>query len=302
VTETLPTLAVDLGGTHMRSAAVSPDGTVFGRVERPTPHDGTGTRALAALMAEVARATPCASAVIGVPGRVDYRRGALEHAPNLPPAWVPNLTETALERVVGLPVALANDADLAAVGEAYFGAGRSFSDVAYLTISTGIGAGIVLGGLLIHGRRSLAEVGHEIIAIDRLQAGQPATLEELGSGTALGRLASAAGIGPRGADVVRAMDAGSTVARGIWDGVVAATSVGVVDLAWVFTPEVIVIGGGVGLIGDLLLEPIRHALGRDGPPDVHPPIALVSARLGDDAGLAGAAAWGRAFRPEAAGR
>ncbi|MHB8467787.1 MAG: ROK family protein, partial [Acidimicrobiales bacterium] len=156
-------LAVDLGGTNMRCAAVDEAGTVGHRLERPTPHDGTDTSALTALMAEVAgNVTGCTSAVVGVPGRVDYRVGALEQAPNLPVTWPPMLTEARLSQTVGLPVALANDADLAAVGEAFFGAGRAFSDVAYLTISTGIGAGVVLGGLLVHGRRSLAEVGHAV--------------------------------------------------------------------------------------------------------------------------------------------
>ncbi|MFI5042553.1 MAG: ROK family protein, partial [Acidimicrobiales bacterium] len=109
----LPTLAVDLGGTHMRCAAVAADGTVFVRKIRETPHDGTGPAALIELVRDVAATNPCRRAVIGVPGRVDYRRGALEHAPNLPPGWVADLTETALERSTGLPVSLANDADLA---------------------------------------------------------------------------------------------------------------------------------------------------------------------------------------------
>ena len=94
----------------------------------------------------------------------------------------------------GLSVSIANDADLAAVGEAWFGAGRDFADVAYLTVSTGIGAGIVTGGLLVHGGRSLAEVGHTVVDGEALADGRPATVEELGSGTALDRLAEEAGL------------------------------------------------------------------------------------------------------------
>lgn len=297
-----PTLGVDLGGTHMRCAVVEPDGAIRDRQERPTPHDGTGIEALVELMGTVGDMARCSSAVIGVPGRVDYRRGALEHAPNLPHGWVAGLTEPALGEILGLPVALANDADLAAVGEASFGGGREYCDVVYLTISTGIGAGVVVGGLLVHGRRSLAEVGHEIIDLSRLRAGQPATLEELASGTALGQQARAAGIGPLGADVVAAVEAGSPQAQGIWEDLVAAAAVGVVDVAWAFSPEVVVIGGGLGLVGDVLLDPLREAVGRLGPPAVEPPIAIVAATLGDDAGLVGAAGWHRAFVPEAAGR
>jgi len=296
-----PTLAVDLGGTHMRCAVVEPDGSVHDRREAATPHDGTGTSALVELMRSVHSAVPCTRAVVGVPGRVDYRRGVLEHAPNLPAGWLPTLTESHLEGALGLAVALANDADLAAVGEARSGAGREHSDVAYLTISTGIGAGVVLSGLLVHGRRSLAEVGHTVIALDRLAAGQPATLEDLASGTALSRQAAAAGFG-LGRDVLAGVREGDASATAIWSELVRAAAVGVVNLAWSFSPNLIVIGGGVGLVGDMLLAPLREAVSRDGPPLVDPPIAILPAQLGDDAGLVGAAGWHRAFVPAAAGR
>ena len=299
---TAPTLAVDLGGTNMRCAVVGNGGAVRDRREIPTPHDGTGAAALVDLMSSVLSDSACARAVVGVPGRVNYRLGTLEHAPNLPAGWLPALTEAGLATAVGIPVALANDADLAAVGEATLGAGRPFADVAYLTISTGVGAGVVLGGLLVHGRRSLAELGHTVIALDRLGAGRPATLEELASGSALSRLAIAAGVGESGRDVVAGMEAGDAEATAIWADVVAAAAVGVVNLAWTFSPDVVVIGGGLGLVGDVLLDPLRAAIDRDGPPSVQPPIEVVPAQLGDDAGLVGAAGWEHAFVPEAAGR
>jgi glucokinase len=282
-------LAVDLGGTHMRCARVGADGGITDRVEQFTPHDGTGIVALHTLIASVASSAPCDRAVIGVPGRVDYRVGQLEYAPNLPAGWLPDLNETALTSATGLPAALANDADLAAVGEAYFGAGRRFADVAYVTISTGVGAGVVLGGLLLHGRRSLAEVGHEVIAMDRLP-GKPATFEDLASGTALHRGAAAAGTAIHSQDVVAAAAKGDPAAREVWAALTAAAGTGLANVAWVFSPEVIAVGGGLGLIGEPLLGPMRH------------PIEVVAAELGDDAALAGAAAWHRAFRPEAAGR
>jgi glucokinase len=293
------TLAVDLGGTHMRCACVEADGVVTRRRVEATPHDGTGLSALVSMMGNM---TGCSRAVVGVPGRVDYRHGQLEHAPNLPPGWVSGLSEAGLGRAVGLPVALANDADLATVGESYFGAGRAATDVAYLTLSTGVGAGVVVGGGLVHGRRSLAEVGHAIIDMSRLRAGRPATLEDLASGTALGRAAADVGLGPLGRDVLAAVEAGNAEAEQIWSDLVAAAAVGIVNLAWTFSPEVVVVGGGLGLVGPVLLDPIRAAVARDGPPAFDPPIQIVPAELGDDAGLAGAAAWDRAFRPGAAGR
>jgi glucokinase len=287
----------------MRCARVEASGQITARQVRPTPHDGSGTDALISLIRSVASTGPCRSAVVGVPGRVDYRAGTLEHAPNLPAAWVPGLSEEALSAATGWPVALANDADLAAVGEAFFGSGRGYDDVAYVTLSTGIGAGVLLGGVLLHGRHSIGEVGHEVIALDRLPGG-PASFEDLASGTALHREAMAAGVDvlAQAQDVVAAAVAGNAAARDLWDALVAAAGTGLANVAWVFSPEVIVVGGGLGLIGEPMLAPLREAVAAQGPAGVQPPIAVVGAELGDDAALVGAAAWHRAFRPEVAGR
>lgn len=295
-------LAVDLGGTSMRACRTSPDGEVTHRIERPTPADADHG-ALVALAKEVLDGgPPVASAVVGVPGRVDYGAGVLEMAPNLAAGWVPALTEARLSGALGVPVALANDADLAAVGESWFGAGTSFRDVAYLTISTGIGAGVVTGGLLVHGRRSLAEVGHTIVDGAALVRGEPATVEALGSGTALERLAEEAGLDVHGADLVARVREGDEPTTRVLDRVIAAAAIGAVNLAHLFTPEVIVVGGGLGLNGDLVLDPIRRLIETRGPRGLPEPVAVVNAELGDDAALGGAGAWDRAFTPAAASR
>jgi glucokinase len=212
------------------------------------------------------------------------------------------MDEGKLSADLGLPVSLANDADLAAVGESWFGAGRDFADMAYMTVSTGIGAGVVVGGLLLHGRRSMAEVGHTVVDGEALAEGRPATVEELGSGTALDRLAKEAGLDVAGKDLVNHVRAGDERAAKVLTRVVTAAAIGAVNLAHLFTPEVLVIGGGLGLNGDLVLDPIRQLLDARGPRGLPTPIAVVNAALGDDAGLAGAGAWHRAFRPEAASR
>jgi glucokinase len=196
-------------------------------------------------------------------------------------------------------VALANDADLAAVGESRFGAGRGYADVVYITISTGIGAGVILGGVLAHGRRSLAEVGHTIIDRAATGAGAPATLEYEGSGTALKRIAASEGFDRSGAQLVELVDSGDATAIRIWDSVAQAAGIGVANLAHLFSPEVVVVGGGVAQAGDLLLGPIRAALARLGPRGLPEPIDVVRAALGDDAGLSGAAGWFEAFVREA---
>jgi len=294
-------LALDVGGTNIRAALVDESGTVSCRQERDTPRDPE-CDVVVDLAREVAAAGAPERAVIGLPGRVDYGSGVLEYAPNLPQSWRDELTESSLSSALGIEVALANDADLAAVGEAWFGAGRSYCDVAYLTISTGIGAGVVTGGLLVHGRRSVAEVGHTIVDGRALLERKKATVEQLGSGTALTALAKEAEIAADGRGVVDLVREGDPTATRVFERVVYAAAIGAVNLAHLFTPEVIVVGGGLGLVGELVLEPIRALVREQGPHALPSPIAVVQADLGDDAGLAGAGAWSRAFSPRAASR
>lgn len=283
----------------MRTALVDRDGGLLVRRAQPTPRDAACPDALLMLVGGMMAGAGVQDAVIGVPGRVNYGSGTLEYAPNLPPGWAAALTEANLSAVLGLWVSLANDADLAAVGEARFGAGRGHADVVYVTISTGIGAGVVLGGLLAHGRRSLAEAGQTIIDRTAVAAGAPATLEDQGSGTALGRLAAEAGLEGSGVGLVELVEAGDPTAARIWGSVAEAAGIGVANLAHLFSPEIVVVGGGVARAGELLLGPIRAALARLGPRHLAGGIEVVRAALGDDAGLAGAAGWSDAVVREA---
>ena len=287
-------VSVDLGGTNMRVAIASGRGEIIARHVDPTPRAESHPDALYALVRAVAEKHAVERAVVGVPGRVDHGTGRLEHAPNLPSHWAGHLSEKQLSEAVGMSVALANDADLAAVGEHRFGAGRGARDMVYMTISTGIGCGVILGDRLLHGRRSLAEVGHSVIGDDGDDA---RTLEGSASGTALGRLAESAGLPARGRELLELVRAGDESAIRVWDRVVRAAGFGVANLAHLFSPEVIVIGGGVGLAGDLLLESLRRALASYGPRGLPRPIRLVRAGLGDEAGLVGAAGWAIDFEP-----
>lgn len=289
-------LAVDLGGTQMRAALVDDDGGLSERRAEPTPREATCPDALIALVGDVLAGADVRRAVIGVPGRVDYRSGRLEHAPNLPPHWPGALDEKLLTDRLGVAVSLANDADLAAVGEAYLGAGREHADVVYVTVSTGIGAGVLLGRRLVAGDRSLAEVGHTVLDLDARRRGAPASFEELGSGTALGGRAAAAGLPPDGARIVELVHGGDHEAKRVWEELAATIAVGVTNLAFLFSPTAIVLGGGVGRNGDLLIPPIEAALEDQGPPGLPARIEVLVAELGDDAGLVGAAAWHRAHR------
>ena len=286
-------LAIDLGGTKMRAALVSSDGSVSRRMSLTTPQDERDLDQLLELAARV-RTSDVSRAVVAVPGRVDYRAGRLEYAPHLSEHWIELLRADHLKDKLGLDVALANDADAAAVGESYFGAGRDYDDVAYLTVSTGVGAGVVLGGELVAGGRSSAETGHTVIDRTALLAGAPATLEDLASGTALEVSAAAVGLPANGREIVELVASGEARAQRIWRELVDAVAIGIVNLAHLFTPQVVVVGGGVGRNGDRLLVPVRRRLARLGPQSLAEPIHVVTSALGDNAGLVGAAAWCRA--------
>lgn len=282
-------LTADLGGTWMRAARLGP-GALHGLRREPTPSDPAG---FVALLAEVIAGGPRPTrAVVGVPGRVDHRRNRLEHAPNLPPAWVAALDGRALTAALGLPVHLANDADLAALGEWQAGAGRGCDDLVYVTLSTGVGAGVILGGRLLHGERSVAEVGHHVLDLDAFRRGEPATFEELASGTALRRHAAALGLDADGPTVLGLADAGDPRALAAWERVREAAVVGFRNLAFLYTPRRFVVGGGLGRVGERLWGPLREGLRRHGPPGLPEPIEVVGAALGDEAGLWGAGAWG----------
>jgi glucokinase len=283
----------------MRAALVDDEGRVLLRRAVPTPAEADVPASLTDLIASVAaeRGHGAAShAVVGLPGAVDYEAGRLLWAPHLPAQWPEQLSTVGLTEHIGLPVSIANDADLAAVGEAWFGAGRASHAVAYLTISTGIGAGVVHGGHLLRGPRSLAEVGHVVIDWRAWLKGAPSTLEELGSGSGLARMAREAELGDLGArEVLLRVASGEPRAIAIWQQAIAACAAGVSNLVMSFYPSTVVIGGGLGR-QDEFFGPLRDiVLQRPG----HQPndLNIVRSSLGDDAGLSGAAAWARSTTP-----
>ncbi len=288
------TVAVDLGGTHVRAALVADDGTVLVRERRSTPIGDPTPEFLPALVADVVAqcgdAPPPRRAVIGVAGVVDHESERLLRAPNLPSAWRDHLNEEWLQASTGLAVAMANDADLAAVGESSFGAGRDHRDVVYVTVSTGVGAGVVVADRLVRAALSGGEVGHTVI--DRVAAadGLPCTVEDLGSGTAIERAAAKAGIEERGAALAALVRAGCQPAADIWSSAIEVVGLGIANLAWIVAPQIVVVGGGVGMNHDLVVPVVERQLQRFGP-DAAGPIEVRTAALGDDAALVGAAAW-----------
>lgn len=292
------TVAIDLGGTNVRAALVADDGTIVDRFKRPTPHSDPEPTVILEMMSEIAGTNEPGRAVIGLPGVINHETEGLVQAPNIPKAWIPFLKEAWFEQRCGYEVSFANDADMAAVGEANFGAGRGERDVVYVTISTGIGAGIVVGGTLVRGGLSGGEIGHTVVDIEAARQNRPATVELLGSGTAMNRAARIAGFSEQGKEFVELVRAGHEQASSIFEDAMFAASVGIANLCWLVVPQVVVIGGGLGRNIDLIGPIVRKVLDEHGPASSLT-TRVVVAELGDDAALAGAAAWWKAVGREA---
>lgn len=289
-------LSLDLGGTHVRVARVASDGTIIKRIRVATPVADPDPSALVTLIEQIRVDSDADRIVIGVPGVVDNETQTIETGVNLPQAWLPFLGGAWFQERTGLVVSLANDADLAAVGESSFGAGATFGDTVYVTVSTGVGAGMVLGRRLVGGRHSGAEIGHTVIDIMAAKDGRPSTVEEIGSGTAIEREAKRSGIEETGAAFADLVRAGEPRASVIWERAMEAVGFGIVNMCWLATPEVVVVGGGVGMNGDISLPILRRVVKEHGPAIL--PVEIVTASLGDDAALAGAAGWWQAMDHE----
>ena len=289
-------VAIDLGGTNLRAALVEPDGSITKRDRRATPSSDPRPTAVVEMIAAMAEGADVDRVVVGLPGVIDHENEVLVAAPNLPQSWINDLTDAWLTEQTGLAVSLANDADLAAVGEANFGAGAPHRDVVFVTISTGVGAGIVLGDRLMRGRYSGGEVGHSIVDRSLALAGADGTVEGLGSGTAIGQALRALGIEGDGRSVTDAVRSGDERVTAVFNQAIEAVGLGIVNLCWMVSPQMVVIGGGVGMNGDLVLPIVERLVSEMGP--AIEPISIVNVGLGDDAALAGAAAWWRAVGRE----
>jgi len=278
-------VVVDLGGTRLRAAVFAAGGEM--RHHRVVPTPPADPAALTAALIEAREAAAgaglrAAHAVVGVPGWVDYRTNRTISLPNLL-AWG-GIDGAALSSATGLEAVFGNDADFAALGEHSFGAGRGVRDLVYITVSTGVGAGVVLDGHLVRSHRSIAEIGHTIIDWHNDD-----TVEGIASGTNLARRAGMP------AEVVAARAAaGDEHAAELFRASADAIGVAVVNMTLLFGPERVVIGGGMSAAGDLLLGPVRERVARaPSPLFALRPEDVVLAERGQDAGLLGAFAYWR---------
>ena len=296
-------LALDIGGTKLAAGVVDMSGGVHSFVVASTLAEEGPDRGLERLF-DLGRKAVDESGIaweaigaigIGAGGPLDATRGVLIAPPHLP-GWIDIPLTREAEKALGLPAALENDATAAAAGEHRFGAGAGTRHMIYLTISTGVGGGIVIDGRLYRGASGNGgELGHVTVDCNGRPCrgcGRRGCLEAYVSGTSIAERAQEAGMdGAVAADVASAAKAGDPVATAIWDETVDALACGLTSIVNLFEPELVVLGGGVvSGTGEQLLGPVRTRVRAGSMPPAAAGVEIVAAALGKRVGVVGAAA------------
>ena len=289
-------LGIDVGGTYSKLAVVEIEGdhrrllataTIPTGADDPDEVVGRLGAAGARLAAEHG---PVAAAGAGVPGLFDEASGRIVLLPNLPAAWTGRPFRDPLAGLLGVPVALINDARAFTLAESRMGAAAGCPTVVCLTLGTGVGGGVVVDGRLRFGPSGRAgELGHQVIEVDGppCGCGNRGCVEAFAAGAALCRL------GGRDTPeaVFRAAAAGDQRAGAAVGATVGRLAVGIANLVTVLWPERVVVGGGVAAAGDQLLGPLRAAVAAAAPLVDPASYEIVPAALGPAAGAIGAALW-----------
>jgi glucokinase len=284
---------IDLGGTQVRVALARSDGRLIASFKTRTPLLGSPQRVVDWAASEIEKRRgrqKVRSIAIGAPGPIDIKQGVLVNPPNLP-GWRNVPLAAMLRRATGAMCHVANDADMAGLGEFHHGAGRGTRNMIYITWSTGVGGGMIIDGKLHRGAHGTAgEVGHMIVDANGPldQCGQHGCLEVFCGGANLARET-----GHPAAELFAAAARGDERARLVVERAARYMGMALISLTNVVDPEMFVMGGGVtrswGLVQPMMLETLRSS----------PFITLARrpllrrARLGDRAGQVGAVEWAR---------
>lgn len=293
--------AVDLGGTHLRSAAVDENGNIHDRKKSSTPDTSNPDEIVKAIV-NAARAcekeASIASTCVAVPGTVNVETGTVLTIPNVRSLKGFNLAG-ALQRELHHPVIIENDANAAAMGELWKGAARDISTMICITLGTGVGGGIILDGKLWRGvDGSAGEIGHTTVEPHGgviCGCGSEGCLEVYASATALVRMLKETDSPPRDvADVsaekiYRAAKDGDPVAVKVFRQMGEYLGIGLAILVNILNPEMIVIGGGVANAWELFGEPALQEMRNRAFPLPGSRVKVRPAECGDNAGLLGAA-------------
>jgi glucokinase len=310
----LPVVAIDLGGSKIAAAIISPKYKILAREYHPTlASQGVDSviNRIASAVEQITAATGTALSQtcgisIAAAGAIDQKRGMVTLSPNLP-GWRDVPLSGIIQERLRSQIWLINDANAAALGEHYLGAGRGAKNLIYLTVGTGIGGAIIIEGRLYTGVcGSAGEIGHMTIDTNgpRCECGNVGCLETLASGKAIAREAVrriGSGERPSLAELVNGKIAditarevaiaarqGDPLAGSIINNAAAYLGVGMVNLVNIFNPEIIIVGGGVAGMGDLLLNPARQVVRERAFPVSSAAVRIVTTELGHDAGLLGA--------------
>jgi glucokinase len=305
---------IDLGATKILSLVVDAAGSLLAEDIRPTL-GGEGVDAVIARMADSLRDSLTKAGLregqltavgVSAPGPVDHLRGVVTYPPNLP-GWRDVPLASRLQQVLGVPCFLENDANAAAVAEHRFGAGRGVRHMLFITVSSGVGGGIIIDGALYRGASGGAgEVGHIVLNEDGplCGCGRRGCLEVYSSGLAIARegsdlvarkpdsrLARIAAEGPplTAEAVHRAASDGDTAARRIIAVAGHRLGEGIASLINVLNPELIVLGGSLIKMGDIYLGPMREAAASEAFPQHWRDVRIVEVALGDQSPALGAA-------------
>ncbi len=309
-------LALDLGGTNLRAVLATPSGTFLSHVRIPT-RAVEGVDAVLGRMKDVLRSAVAearrsweevAAIGIGAPGPLDHDTGVIFEPPNLP-GWQQVPLKQIFEAEFQRPTYVANDANLGAVAEHRYGQAKGLEHLIYITVSTGIGGGIVSHGrLLVGAGGTAAEVGHTTVdpAGPRCGCGNNGCAEAIAAGPAIaraalwglqhGRESSLARLKRdlrqlTAEDVVHAAQEGDTFAREVLREAGTALGVLCANLVNILNPQMIVIGGGVTNAGELLFQPARQVMEARALFAASQHVRIVRSELGDDIVLYGAVAW-----------
>ena len=287
-------VGIDVGGTRIKSALVTPDGHVLAEAVRPTPEkvgDQLGevaAKAVVGLTARVGDAIELLAVGVAVPGLVDDVTGIGVWSANL--GWRDLDLRGGIAAHVDVPVAIGHDVRSGLLAEHRLGAAREADNVLFVPLGTGLASAILCRGQLVTGSLWTGEIGHIVVVPDGplCACGQRGCLEALSSAGAIGRRWSeATGLVGDAEEVARRAEAGEPEARRIWQEAIDALAIMIAPVVAAAGTELVLIGGGLVHAGDTLLEPLRTALtarlgGRDD-------VAVRAAALGDRAGSLGAA-------------
>jgi glucokinase len=303
------TIAVDIGGTHIRVAAYEPTSTI------PIAHKKTNSLAgtpgvydrLAKTIESIWQNGQVSAIGIASPGPLDPHNGVILDTPNIP-EWKNFPLTTKLREQFGVPVYLDNDANLAGLAEWQYGAGKGHHNLVYLTISTGIGGGVICNDTLLQGYHGMgAELGHMLIdpSGPPCGCGKHGHIESFSSGPSIVRYVNdQLKIGEKStlqmtqnlsaAKVAEEALTGDLLAISAFDRAGRYLGIAVANFLAIFDPSILVFGGGVSQVGDLLFKPFEESLRQY---VFHPhyldDLVITKAALGDDAGLLGALALAR---------